>query len=231
MAPVQTTATITEREGLADGVARFRLATAASLPFAPGQYVDLRFPGETKYHAFSIASSPAEDGTVELLVKRVGPFTTRLFESPLGATLDLLGPLGAFLSRVEGDLVMIAGGVGVAPFLSKVRWARDGGASDREYWLFFSARTRKHLFYEEELRKLPEENPRVHVVFTLTRESPLGWDGELGRITSDFLKKRLGTLSGKTFAACGPVRMTESLKEQLLAAGVSPDRFTSESWG
>ncbi len=230
--PKRCTATILESADCGGDVRRFRLRLGAPLAFAPGQYVSLRFPGEHRFHAFSIASGPQNREEIELVVKREGDFTARLFASPPGTELECMGPMGRFLEEgsLHGDLVMVAGGVGVTPFLSMVRWARDRKREDRDYWLFYSCRTRDAIVHEEELRTLAEQ-PRIHVVFTLTRESPEGWDGELGHIDKAMLLKHLGSLDGKTFATCGPGRMVDAIAAMLREAGVPDERILHESWG
>jgi ferredoxin-NADP reductase len=227
----QLVATLLESKPLTEQVSWFRLRLSEPLDFAPGQYVDLRFPGEERYHAFSFAGSPARKDEVELVIKLEKEFTTRLFSSPLGTRLEALAPLGRFMANPRGDVVMIAGGVGVTPFLSMVRWARDANLQDRHYWLFYSCRTRADIFHAEELRALPAQNPNIHVVLTVTRETPPGWDGELGHIDRAMLLKHLGSLEGKSFYSCGPARLTEEMVAMLQEAGVPKEMIFTESWG
>lgn len=229
--PKRLTATIAEKRSVADDIMWFRLSLSEPIEFLPGQYVDLRFPGESRYHAFSIASGPARKEEVELVVKRVHAFTERLFQSPEGSALECLAPLGRFLQGVTDDLVMIAGGVGITPFLSVVRQARDAQKEDKEYWLFVSCRSREQFCVEEELRRLPTENPHIHVVLTLTRETPDGWDQERGRVDTAMLLRHLGSLDGKTFATCGPAQMVEAVTAMLGEAGIPDDKVLRESWG
>ncbi len=217
---------------LSEDISWFLLASEP-FSFIPGQYVSLRFPGETRFHAFSIASSPEEQGRFELIVKRVHEFTAKLFAAPEGSELECMGPLGRFLQEetLSGDLVMIAGGVGITPFLSVVRHARDTAKEDRNYRLFVSCRSRDQLIAEEELCALPSQNPHIHVVVTLTRDAPDEWEGERGRIDTSMLLRHLGSLEGKTFATCGPAAMVESVVAMLHDAGIPEELIQRESWG
>ncbi len=228
--PQRLTATIVESTPVAEGVKRFVLALSAPINYEHGQFVNLRFPGETRYHAFSIASSESWHEKIELYIKRVHEFTTRMFESPPGTTLECLAPLGRFISRAElqGDVVMIAGGVGITPLLSVVRTVRDKQLHDRQYWLFYSSRTRDRIINEAELRAM--EAP-IHVVLTLTREEPPDWDGELGHIDKEMLTKHLGSLDGKTYYVCGPERLITGIQSMLTSAGVGEEFIRTESWG
>lgn len=229
--PKRLTATILETLRLSDEISWFRLGLSQPIGFSPGQYVSLRFPGELRFHAFSIASSPAKRQELELVVKKEREFTTRMLSSPPGTVFELLGPMGKFMENPEGDVVMIAGGVGVTPFLSAVRAARDGEDRRRQWWLFYSCRTRQDIVAEEELRKLHDLNDHVHVVFTLTRETPSGWDGELGHVDKAMLERHLGRLDGKTFYTCGPGRLIDAMAAMLKEAGVPSERILTESWG
>ncbi len=228
--PKQMEATVAEKRPYGEEVMWFRLSLSQPMPFLPGQYVSLRFPGEKRYHAFSIASSPSREEEIELVIKRSHDFTTRLLDSPPGTRLECMGPLGHFLQDLEEDVVMIAGGVGVTPFLGLLRWARDTRADDRQYWLFYSCREREQLVLEEELRALHAEDERLHVVLTLTREEPEGWDEERGRIDKELLLRHLGSFERKSFYTCGPTRMVAAIMQMLHDAGVPPARIRHESW-
>lgn len=228
--PQSYTATITAARALAPEVTLFRLGLDKPLDYHVGQYVSLRFPGERRYHAFSIASSPAIKGEIEVIVKRVGDFTQKLCSLPVGSKLECMGPMGHFMDLLQGDVVMIAGGVGVTPFLGMLRWARDSRDRERHYWLFLSSRTREHVILEEELRAL-DQVENIHVILTLTREEPEGWDGELGRFDKERLLKHLGSFEGKEFYTCGPGKMVEAMVAMLVESGVADELIKRESWG
>ncbi len=229
--PKHLTATITATQSFTDEIKWFRLGLSEPIDFFPGQYVDLRFPGEQRYHAFSIASSPAVKGEIELVVKKEHEFTTKLFESAEGTQLESLAPLGRFMQELKGDIVMIAGGVGVTPFLSLMRHARDAKLTDRQFWLFYSCRTQEHIVLQDELRALHDENDHCNVVFTLTREQPPGWDHELGHFNKDLLLKHLEHFDNKLFCTCGPDKMVNAMMDMLKEAGVPEDKILHESWG
>lgn len=231
--PTKCTARITAIDALTPEIKRFTLALSEPITFRHGQFVNLRFPGETRYHAFSIASSDQHPETIELIIKLHGEFTKHLFTSSTGMELECLAPLGNFTdeSRMEGDVVMIAGGVGVTPLLGLLRSMRDGDRHDRTYWLFYSCRTRDAIIAEQELRDACARNPNLKVVFTLTREQPDAWDGEYGHVDEAMLHRHLGGLDGKTYYLCGPTRMVDAMRATLEQAGIPKERIRTESWG
>ena len=229
--PRQLTIALQAATQYGDDVKEYAFSIDPTFAFLPGQYVTLRFPGEKRYHAFSIASSTNERGTLRLLIKAVGEFTKRLFNAPLGSTLELLGPLGTFtIPADENEVVMIGGGVGVAPFLGVVRTACDAKLT-RKCTLFYSCRQCVEIACKDELDELPAKSANVAVVVTLTRETPQGWAGELGRVDASMLQRRLGSLDGKTFYLCGPEAMVAGVRESLKGAGVPAARVRFEAWG
>ena len=228
---VRTRGTIVECRFVTEEIKWFKIRLADPVDFHPGQYANIRFLGESKYHAFSIASSSAQTNELELVVKREREFTTRLLMSPLGTELEVMAPLGRFMAESDGDVIMIAGGVGVTPFLSTVRSARDKNLKDRQYWLFYSVRTRNAFFNEEELRRLPSENSNIHLVLTMTREQQPVWDGEYGHFSREMLLKHLASFENKTFYTCGPTKMAEEMVKVLVDAGVPKERVRMEAWG
>lgn len=198
--------------------------------FTAGQFISLRFPGDTKYHSFSIASS-TETPELQIVVKRKGEFTNRLFKSPVGTELEALFPLGEFCLGDEDESVMIAGGVGATPFLSMLRTIRDkGDDNQRKIWFFYSCRRREEILFEEELRKIHELSKNINIVFTLTRESPTGWFDEQGHIDEEMLEKHLHSLKDKTFYVCGPPGLVNGITSLLKNLGVQFDRIVTEPW-
>lgn len=228
--PKKFTAKIIAIESISDEVKWFRLGLSEEIDFVPGQYVSIRFKGDTRYHAFSIASSPKSKGEIELIIKKEQEFTGKLFEQEEGTELEGMGPMGRFMNDLEGDIVMIAGGVGITPFLGVLRWARDYEIKDRHFWLFLSNRTKDRIVLEKELRELNEID-NLHVVFSVTRETPEGWDGELGHFDKVMLLKHLENFDKKTFYTCGPGRLVDAMCSMLIDADVPEERVKRESWG
>lgn len=90
---------------------------------APGQFCYLRLGPLSRAHPFSVVGH-GEDGTLTFAVKRAGPFTARLDGLEPGAVLRLDGPYGRFTRQARLDdrpAVLIAGGIGITPFVDLVR--------------------------------------------------------------------------------------------------------------
>jgi len=124
---------IRETFDIADNVRVFRLKER--LEFTPGQFVMLWVPGAGE-KPFSLAGKDA------LMVKRRGPFTSRLFELEEGDRVWIRGPYGNGF-RVKGRRVaLVAGGIGIPPLRALVRLH---GKEFEEVALIYGARRREEL--------------------------------------------------------------------------------------
>lgn len=215
---------VLSREDIADGILGLALAPAddqALFSFFPGQWVMLHAynsAGELDGKAaYSIASAPEESKDRILLAIRLrNGFTRRVKELKLNEIVGVQGPFGAFTPREESvPLVMLAGGIGVAPFRSIVRAL---ASKARPMTLIYSNRTLESMAFEQELRSLSEQYPNFHPVFVLTGEAPKGWVGEIGRVGDELLVKNMAP--NAEYLACGPVEFVRDMKKILATRGV-----------
>lgn len=91
-----------------------------ALPFLAGQYVNITVPGGQAHRSYSFSSAPGEP-RLSFLIKQVpgGLMSSWLAAQPLGQQVEMTGPLGSFyLRQVTRPLLFLAGGTGLAPFLS-----------------------------------------------------------------------------------------------------------------
>jgi NAD(P)H-flavin reductase len=90
-----------------------------------GQFLSVSMPGPNGWsqaHPFTISCAP-EDSLLSLTIRKQGEFTSAILDLKPGTPLKCMGPLGAFCKDIDSKLsiVMMAGGVGVTPFLSVLR--------------------------------------------------------------------------------------------------------------
>ena len=203
-----------------------------------GQHVDVRLTAEDGYQAqrsYSIASAP-EDGAVALTVEliddgEVSPYLAG--EARAGDELELRGPVGGhFTWRVQdgGPLLLVAGGSGLVPLMSMLRHlaAHDADVDTR---LLVSARGWDDVLYREELGVLARR-PGVRARYTLTRETPPGWDGIDGRIDADMLRV-VGPppeAEPRVFV-CGPTPFVERAADLLVGIGHPSQAIRAERFG
>jgi Na+-transporting NADH:ubiquinone oxidoreductase subunit F len=160
--------------------------------FKAGQYVQLIVPGygdikgETM-RAYSMSSPPSVRKGVELLIRLVpnGIVTTYVHKMlRVGDRIRILGPFGDFFLReTDSDIIFIAGGSGMAPIRSIVLDMMEKGVERNAYY-FFGARSKKDLFYLEEMKEIESKMPNFHFIPALSDPLPEdGWEGEVGLIT------------------------------------------------
>lgn len=205
-----------------------------------GQHVDIRLTAEDGYQAqrsYSI-SSPPEAAHVELTVEtieegEVSPYLTG--EARIGDKFELRGPIGGYFvwsaAAVAGPLVLIAGGSGIAPFMSMLRHRAFGRHPDPAI-LVYSSRGFEEIIYREELDRLGRADASLRVVQTLTRRQPADWGGYGRRIDAVMLTEiGIPALEGANVFICGPTGMVEGAAQALVGLGVDPRRIKTERFG
>ncbi len=208
---------------------RLVLPEGEKIKFKAGQFVQFYTKpyGKVKeevFRAYSIASAPSEDGIVELMIRLVpdgiatGYVHTALQE---GDTVRLSGPYGDFYRRGgEGieELVMIAGGSGMAPIASLLR---DIAEHQLPYKIkyFFGAATARDMFYVEEMRELEAKNPNFQFIPALSRsEEGDGWTGEKGNVI-EVMQRYVENADGKEAYLCGSPGMLNACVNALHELG------------
>lgn len=208
------------------------------ISFEAGKYVQLVVPPHGKVkgstqRAYSMASRPAEKGLVRLLIRLVpGGIATTWVHTALkeGDKVELVGPFGDFFRSGTGaTMVCIAGGSGMAPFMSILYDMFDKGELDREVWYFFGARTTKDMFYLDELRELEKKWPNFHFVPALSEpEEGANWDGETGLITDvldKYLKTKIDAAKGREGYLCGSPGMIGACNTVLNGNDIGTDKI------
>ncbi len=207
-------------------------------PFRPGQYVNVHaeIDGVRTARPYSLCSSPAELDHVDLLVRH-GPqgFVARwLAELPLGATLTVSAPAGDFgydPLRDGDDLVLLAGGTGVAPALGILEHLH-ANASPAQALLLLGSRCREEILGAERLAELAAAHPGITVTHVLS-EPDDDWPGLSGLLAHALLAGQRGARgpAGRTFFVCGPPAMTKLVTTGLGALGAPAHRVRAEPFG
>ncbi len=223
------------------GVWQIKLKPGAggqSLRYRPGQFAFFHFhrsgpdaPGEE--HAWTIASSPSEPDGLMLAIKELGDFTRTIGITKPGDEVTVHGPFGRFSHRLHkgnDELVFIAGGIGITPFRSMIRWLVDRAENRRVLLLYANKSAGEIPFFEELARYSNDSGGRVRVVHVLSRAEGQ-WQGEKGRIDIALIKKYCkDDLQGKTFWICGPSAFTAGMIQMLREAGVAEAKIHNEAF-
>jgi ferredoxin-NADP reductase len=225
------------REFVAEQTIACRFARPEGFDFRPGQYVDLTvispaFTDETgPTRSMSIASAPTEP-EIELVMRvRDTAFKQSMLALPIGATVLLDGPADDLSLERGADQprVLIAGGVGIAPFLSLLRDARRTSAP-LEAALFSSNRRPEDAASLSELRELSASIPGLRFVPIMTRmsDSATAWDGVVERVSASMLARHLPKLGGRRYYIAGSTGLISALCQDLERHGVSPGNIRIE---
>jgi Na+-transporting NADH:ubiquinone oxidoreductase subunit F len=212
---------------------RFELSEPKTMEFVAGQYVQLLAPrykgnSEEVYRAYSIASDPQNKGAIDLIIRRVpnGICTTWCFEHlKAGDAVKLNGPYGEFrLSPTEAPMVFVAGGSGMAPFVSILHSMQKNGIQ-RETVYFFGGNTTRDLCLAEQMKGFSDALPNFTFVPVVSRpEEGSGWNGETGLVT-EAVKRRFKDLSGYEGYLCGSPGMIDASIKVFLSLGMPQDKI------
>lgn len=191
----------------------------------PGQFVELSVIG-TGEAPISICSSPTRRGFLELCVRRVGRLTDALYRLSLHDLVGLRGPYGnGFpIEEMEGhDLLIVAGGLGMAPLRSLLWYALDHRERFGRITLMCGARTPREMLFRDELSSLTEVDA-ITTLLTVDRDPDGGWKHHVGLLPELFTLADFDAT--RTYAAVvGPPIVYRFVLRELLARRFSKDRI------
>ena len=207
---------------------KLRAADGSSFQFLPGQYVNIEVPGTSHTRSYSYSSKPdAPEG--EFLIKLVpgGLMSNYLKEeAKVGGELNIVTPLGSFyLREVQRDLIFIAGGTGIAPFMAMLEKLKAENNTTPIH-LFYGATTGENVVELERLKAFSEIMPLQ--IFTCTSdEQAEGHDK--GFVTQWINKELLGDKAYDIYI-CGPNAMVEAVKTTLDKEAIQHVNFYMEKF-
>lgn len=197
------------------------------MSFLPGQFVYVKFESlgiKEEFHPFSIASSPFENRIV-FAIKALGDFTTQVKMLKAGEKAVIMGPYGKFCERFfeDKDVVCIAGGIGITPFLGILNYCKDKQLlASKNLFLFYSTKNEHDILFEDYLKGMvaPQNHLSLKVIHTEKED----------RLNVDFIKNTIGDLKDKLYFLCGPKIMMEDLAGQLKNMNVSTKNIIFEDF-
>lgn len=227
--------TVRAVEQLNPNVSRIELAAPPGTEFRhfPGQFAFLRFYGRDiapEEHPFTISSSPSAEEHLSFTIKASGDFTRTISNVTAGDAATVDGPYGRFShvlrAKPDEELLLIAGGVGITPFLSMLHFLADT-QPDRRVTLLWANRAQQDIFAKDELDEMQQNMPNLLVHHILSHERD--WPGETGFVDEDKLRRLLGQrLTRSCVFLCGPPPMMTVVSAALRKLGVSRRRILTE---
>jgi len=210
-------------------VAVLQLRPSTELPYEPGQSISLETQLRPRlWRYYSPANAPRPDGRLEIHVKARdgGPVSSALVRQVgVGDVLRLGPPLGHLTLQADSDrdLLLVAGGMGLAPLKALVdQIARQGPA--RRVDLFVGVRIEDQLYDRADLERLAQENPWLTLRYAVSDDKESAFEhGDVGDVVV-----RHGPWLSRDVYVAGPPAMVDDTAGRLLAHGLAPTRIRTE---
>ena len=207
----------------------FALQVPSPIAFLPGQYVNLTVPGSKQSRSYSFSSAPNQ-AELAFLIRDVpdGLMSTYMrSRAQAGDFIMFTGPYGSFYLRpVVRPVLMLAGGTGLAPFLSMLQWLKDNPAA-QPIRLAYGVNSNADLVELETLETLKASLPDFdYFTCVVDRGSA---HPRLGYVTDHLAAEHLNDGEVDVYV-CGPPPMVEGVRKWMSSAGVTPRSFHYEKF-
>jgi len=207
--------------------------------YKPGQFITitLAIDGQSINRSYSVSSSPSRPHTLELTIKRVrGGLVSNWMADhiALGDEIPVRGPSGKFscFNYPSRKILCIAGGSGVTPIMSMLRWIVDT-AADVDVVLIYSSHTPADFIFRKELETISARHSNLRVLFTVTSgwTGSEAWTGLAGYINAKMIELVAPDVLERHIFMCGPKPFSEAMKEHLGTLGFPTANLHTESFG
>ncbi|MFB6291665.1 MAG: FAD/NAD(P)-binding protein [Candidatus Bipolaricaulia bacterium] len=208
-------AKITDIDVESPNIKTFRLKPEEPMEFATGEFVQLSVPGLGEA-PFTPSSSPNVADKLEITIMEAGEVTGKLHDTPPGETLGIRGPYGEGypLEEMKGrDILVVGGGVGLAPLRSLLYMLLDKPGAYGKISLKYGARTPDHLIYKDQLEEW-DSGSIIDLELTVD-EADDSWEGNVGVVTTLLEEPGVDTDDGLA-VVCGPPIMMKFTAQELL---------------
>ena len=226
-------------EEIARATFAFHFEKPDGFAFTPGQSINLflpeYFPGvsDDRQRAFSLVNAPHKDRLTIATRMRKSAYKQPLKEAAPGAAVRIVGPTGSMSLHDEPDraIVMIAGGIGITPFMSILR-SEAQADRPRPMVLLYSNSRPENAAYLDELRALEQRLNGFRLVLTMTEmKDSDSWKGETRRIDADMVKEATSGLPRPHYYVAGAPDMAEDMRQMLDDdMGIDDDDIHSEDF-
>jgi benzoate/toluate 1,2-dioxygenase reductase subunit len=207
----------------------FSLQAERPLSFLPGQYVKLQVPGSKETRSYSFSSAPNET-ELSFLIRDVpnGLMSTYMrSKANTGDFMMFAGPYGSFYLRPTiRPILMLAGGTGLAPFLSMLLWIKDH-PTDQPITLAYGVNGNDDLVALGALAELKSVMSNFEY-FTVVVDRESGHP-RLGYVTDHLSPGQLNSGDVDVYV-CGPPPMVDGVRKWMAGVGVTPKNFLFEKF-
>lgn len=221
-------------EDEARGTKSFYWEPEKPVNYLPGQYFyftlpELKYPdprGSTRH--FTLSSSPTEGTYIRntTRIRQESGFKKSMAELPIGTVIEGEGPEGTFVfdGKEPGPHIFIAGGIGITPFRSMIKYAFDK-KSDVPMHLIYTNSDNNFIFGQE-LEAIDKASNLIQIA--------LHDSSKLGHLNDTSIQKYIKNWQleiGKcTFWLCGPPKMTDAMQVSLGSLNISFGKVKTEKF-
>jgi NAD(P)H-flavin reductase/hemoglobin-like flavoprotein len=226
--PAWWNGTVVQRERLTRDLAVVRVQPDYELPYTPGQYVSVETPQRPRmWRYLTPATAPRDDGLLEFHIRAVdGGWVSRsiVATSQPGDQWRMGPPMGRLRvdRTAKRDVLMIAGGTGIAPMRSIIEHLAKYGDNPKVQ-LFYGGRVRSDLYDLDHLLQITTTNPWLTVVPVLEAETKMA---AVERGTLADVVTRYGAWADHDVLVSGSPPMVRSTVSRMLVAGTALDHIT-----
>jgi ferredoxin-NADP reductase len=235
-APLTLTLARRERHNHDTTLLRFLLPPGRRLEARPGQFLTFEWFIDSKvvHRSYSICSSPTQSAYIEIMPKRVPRGCVSEFlndRAAPGLMVKARGPFGRFyFDETKHDrIVLIAGGSGITPMMSMLRYIQDLCISV-SCTLIYCVRSETDLIFNAELCGLARQVSSFRYVPVVSQASA-DWKGWKGRLRGEVLDETIKEPLESTFFLCGPTGFMELGRVLVEQMSVHSSRILQESFG
>ncbi|HEY5506579.1 MAG TPA: FAD/NAD(P)-binding protein [Coriobacteriia bacterium] len=199
-------------------------AAREAFSFDAGQFVELSIFGVGEA-PISISSAPSKQGFIELCVRNAGDVTGALHRKKCGDIVGLRGPFGRgfpFAEMKGHDVLLVAGGLGIAPLKSLINHIHDDRHDFGKVTILYGSRTPSEILFRNQFEMWRH---RDDFDLMLTVDTPdEGWDGDVGLVTKLF--DTIDVDPRNTFGAiCGPPVMYRHVIAEMRKKAMDVDHI------
>ena len=220
------------KDRLSDDISSLLFEPQKKFDFIPGQFFEWTLAHDHPDSRgirrwFTISSSPTEQHIwlTTRFTDRGSTFKRKLKELAEGDEIIVSGLEGDFVlpKHLSRPMAFIAGGIGITPFRSMIKYLLDKDLK-ADIILLYSNRTVRDVVFKEIFEEA-RNRFGLKTLYTLTDETPPGWQGRSGFIDQEFIKAEAPDYQKRLFYISGPEPMVESFEKMLRLMGVREENI------
>jgi ferredoxin-NADP reductase len=214
-----------------NNIKTFRFEPKKIVDYSAGQFIELTLPhqadsrGEKRW--FTLSSSPTEPhiALTTKFAKNGSSFKKQLLSLKPKDQVTMSEPMGDFILPINQKLplVFIAGGVGITPFRSIVKYLTDT-RQPRNIKLFYAVNNQRDIIFTKEFNKYIAEPNYI------IKNAPTNWRGLNGELSAKLILKNVNKSSKTLFYVSGPEPMVKKLKSDLTNNNISAQKIVTDTF-